>query len=89
MYRFHAESQFMLFLRKRKGRIIMTAFVIIAIVLALIYAGFIVHATGFLTIEDMKTKFWSNQPIVGKVLLTAFYLPACPCRLLSVKSGIR
>ena len=50
--------------------------IIITIVLSLIYAGFIVNAVGFRSLAYMKTKFWENQPIIGKVLLTIFYLPA-------------
>jgi hypothetical protein len=38
--------------------------------------GFIIHAVGFQSLNEMKHKFWKNQPVVGKVLLTIFYLPA-------------
>lgn len=57
---------------------------IIAIILGLIYAGFIIQATGWMTINDMKTKFWKEQNIVGKVLLNIFYLPAWALKLLRI-----
>ena len=57
---------------------------IIAIVLTLIYIGFIIHAVGFQSLAEMKSKFWKNQPVVGKVLLTIFYLPAWALKFLRI-----
>lgn len=57
---------------------------IITIVLSLIYMGFIIHAVGFQSLNEMKHKFWKNQPIVGKVLLTIFYLPAWALKFLRI-----
>ena len=59
-------------------------FTIILIVLGVIYAGFIIQATGWMTIIDMKTKFWKEQNIVGKILLNIFYLPAWALKLLRI-----
>lgn len=57
---------------------------IIAIILGLIYAGFIIQATGWMTINDMKKKFWDEQTVIGKVLLNIFYLPAWALKLLRI-----
>ena len=57
---------------------------IIIVILSLIYVGFIIHAVAFSSIKEMKAKFWKNQPIVGKVLLTIFYLPAWVLKYLRV-----
>ena len=57
---------------------------IIAIILGLIYAGFIIQATGWMTINDMKEKFWDEQTVLGKVLLNIFYLPAWALKLLRI-----
>lgn len=57
---------------------------IIAIILGLIYAGFIIQATGWMTINDMKEKFWDEQTVIGKVLLNIFYLPAWALKLLRI-----
>jgi hypothetical protein len=59
-------------------------FTIVTIILGLIYAGFIVQATGWMTINDMKRKFWDEQAVIGKVLLNAFYLPAWALKLLRI-----
>ena len=59
-------------------------FTIIAIILCLIYAGFIIQATGWMTINDMKRRFWDEQTIIGKVLLNIFYLPAWALKLLRI-----
>lgn len=59
-------------------------FTIIAIILGLIYAGFIIQATGWMTINDMKRKFWDEQTVIGKVLLNIFYLPAWALKLLRI-----
>lgn len=57
---------------------------VIAIILGLIYAGFIIQATGWMTINDMKKKFWDEQTVIGKVLLNIFYLPAWALKLLRI-----
>lgn len=62
----------------------MTFFIILAIILGAIYAGFIIQATGWMTIGDMKKKFWDEQTVVGKVLLNAFYLPAWALKFLRI-----
>lgn len=59
-------------------------FTIFLIVLGVIYAGFIIQATGWMTINDMKRKFWDEQTVIGKVLLNIFYLPAWALKLLRI-----
>lgn len=59
-------------------------FTIITVIFCLIYAGFIIQATGWMTINDMKKKFWDEQTVIGKVLLNIFYLPAWALKLLRI-----
>lgn len=59
-------------------------FTIITVIFCLIYAGFIIQATGWMTINDMKRKFWDEQTVIGKILLNIFYLPAWALKLLRI-----
>lgn len=59
-------------------------FTIITVIFCLIYAGFIIQATGWMTINDMKRKFWDEQTVIGKILLNIFYLPAWVLKLLRI-----